>query len=212
MVLKKIVVTVMAILLGLTSVACGSSEDMSDREYVKTVEDSSVKEGESISVPTDIDEDGNFCNYVDVKVVGSFVDYDVVTSVPVESLQSVPDVFVDSNGRLKDGYSFVGVNVIFSSEEARDVNVASFDLVGIKGKQVDTYENFYHNGEKVSESLHDGGIIHLKEGEVAVTFGFFVEPQFFEKEQYYFVPEFFSSADDMKQDNYIEFTLQGGEK
>lgn len=173
---------------------------------ISQMESAAIKESKTISVATNMDEDGKLVDFIDVSVEESYIEKEKITKASLEPLKNTPDVFVDQKGNLKEGYSFVGVKMNIGSEKDLKINISSFKIRGIANGEYLSAECFYQDGKNISDNVHDIGMAEIKKGNrTEITLGFFADEEMMKSEKFYLVPEFFDIGED--QGNYIELAL-----
>lgn len=180
--------------------------DMS--EEISQMEEHAVGESESISIATTMDESGELTNYVNVSVVDTYVETEKITEASLDLLQDVIGAFIDEQGNLLDGYSFVGVKLNINSEKNLNINTASFVLRGISNDEYFDASCFYQDGKRTGSDVHEAGIAKIQTGTTEITVGFFADEEMMKCEKFILIPTVIETEN--SQNNYIEITIQKG--
>lgn len=204
------------ILISITGMcACGHSNDnnaatteetsVNMTEEIAQMEEHTVVESGSISVATTMDENGELADYVNVSVIDTYVETEKITEASLDLLQNVTGVFIDDEGNLLDGYSFVGVKLNIDSEKDLTINTSSFILRGINNDEYFDASCFYQDGNRTSSDVHEGGNAQLQTGTTEITVGFFADTDMMKCEKFLLIPTVIETED--SQNNYIEITI-----
>ena len=137
--------SMLLILLSITGMcACSQPNDKNDTaedkpvdmtEEIAQMEEHAVGEGESVSIAAAMDENGELTDHVDVSAADTYVETGKITEASLDLLKDVTGAFIDEQGNLLDGYSFVGVKLNIRSEKELKINTASFVLRGISNDE-----------------------------------------------------------------------------
>lgn len=212
--MKRIFSGLLVLFLIMGMSACGNPNDDSEdiaadvKEEISRMEEHAVGADKAVSVPTNVDENGEFTDYIDVSVVDSYVETERITKASLDLLQDVVGAFIDDKGNLLDGYSFVGVKLNIDSEKNLDIYTTSFQLRGISNDEYLDAGCFYQDGKRISDDVHDGGTAKLQEGTTEITVGFFAEEEMMKCEKFLLIPVVIDT--EASQDNYIEIALKKG--
>lgn len=87
-------------------------------------------------------------DHVDVSAADTYVETGKITEASLDLLKDVTGAFIDEQGNLLDGYSFVGVKLNIRSEKELKINTASFVLRGISKDEYFDASCFYQDGER----------------------------------------------------------------
>lgn len=177
-------------------------------EEIAQMEEYAVGESESVSIATAMDENGELTDHVDVSVVDTYVETGKITEASLDLLKDVTGAFIDEQGNLLDGYSFVGVKLNIRSEKELNINTASFVLRGISNDEYFDASCFYQDGEKTGTDVHEGGIAVVHPGTTELTVGFFADEEMMKCEKFLLIPTVIETED--SQNHYIEITIQKG--
>ena len=206
------------ILLTITGMcACSHSNDKNDTaeeppvnmtEEIAQMEEYAVGESESVSIATAMDENGELTDHVDISAADTYVETGKITEASLDLLKDVTGAFIDEQGNLLDGYSFVGVKLNIRSEKELNINTASFVLRGISNDEYFDASCFYQDGEKTGTDVHEGGIAVVHPGTTELTVGFFADEEMMKCEKFLLIPTVIETED--SQDHYIEITIRKG--
>lgn len=194
--------------------ACSQPNDTAEdkpvdmTEEIAQMEEYAVGESESVSIATAMDENGELTDHVDVSVVDTYVETGKITEASLDLLKDVTGAFIDEQGNLLDGYSFVGVKLNIRSEKELNINTASFVLRGISNDEYFDASCFYQDGEKTGTDVHEGGIAVVHPGTTELTVGFFADEEMMKCEKFLLIPTVIETED--SQNHYIEITIQKG--
>jgi hypothetical protein len=175
-------------------------------EEISKMEEYTVDENTPVSIATNVDENGELTDYVEVSVTDSYAETEKITKESLDLLKNVIGAFIDEDGNLLEGYSFVGVKLNMNSEKNLNVNTTSFKLKGIYNGEYLTADCFYQDGKRISSDIHDGGFAEIQQGTTEITVGFFVDKEMMKSEKFFLEPMVFETEN--SQNNYIEITLQ----
>lgn len=210
--------SLMLILLSITGMcACSQPNDKNDTaedkpvnmtEEIAQMEEYAVGESESVSIATAMDENGELADYVDVSAADTYVETGKITEASLDLLKDVTGAFIDEQGNLLDGYSFVGVKLNIRSEKELNINTASFVLRGISNDEYFDASCFYQDGERTGTDVHEGGIAVVHPGTTELTVGFFADEEMMKCEKFLLIPTVIETED--SQNNYIEITIRKG--
>ena len=203
------------ILISITGMcACRRPDDNTEeakvnmQEEITQMEEHAVGESESISIAANLDENGEFTDYIDMRGVDSYVETEKITKASIDLLQDVTGVFIDDKGNLLDDYSFVGVKLNINSQKDLNINTASFILRGINNDEYFDAGCFYQDGKRISSDIHEGGIAEIQSGTTEITVGFFADEEMIKCEKFLLIPTVIETED--SQNNYIEIEIQKG--
>ena len=84
-------------------------------EEISKMEEYTVDESTPVSIATNVDENGELTDYVEVSVTDSYVETEKITKESLDLLKNVIGAFIDEDGNLLEGYSFVGVKLNMNS-------------------------------------------------------------------------------------------------
>ncbi len=192
--------------------ACGRSENNTKeesanmKEEIAQMAEHAVGEGESVSVAANMDENGEITDYIDVSVADTYVETEKITKASLDLLKDVTGAFIDNEGNLLDGYSFVGVKLNITSEKDLSINTASFILRGISGDKYFDASCFYQDGKRTSSDIHQGGVAEIKQGMTEITVGFFADESMMKSKKFFLIPIVIETEDG--QNNYIETAIR----
>ena len=194
--------------------ACSQPNDTAEdkpvdmTEEIAQMEEYAVGESESVSIATAMDENGELTDHVDVSVVDTYVETGKITEASLDLLKDVTGAFIDEQGNLLDGYSFVGVKLNIRSEKELNINTASFVLRGISNDEYFDASCFYQDGKRTGTDVHEGGIAVVHPGTTELTVGFFADEEMMKCEKFLLIPTVIETED--SQNHYIEITIQKG--
>ena len=194
--------------------ACSQPNDTAEdkpvdmTEEIAQMEEYAVGESESVSIATAMDENGELTDHVDVSVVDTYVETGKITEASLDLLKDVTGAFIDEQGNLLDGYSFVGVKLNIRSEKELNINTASFVLRGISKDEYFDASCFYQDGKRTGTDVHEGGIAVVHPGTTELTVGFFADEEMMKCEKFLLIPTVIETED--SQNHYIEITIQKG--
>lgn len=175
-------------------------------EEISKMEENTVEESTPVSIATNVEENGEFTDYIDVSVGDSYVETEKITKESLDLLKNVVGAFIDEEGNLLEGYSFVGVKLNINSEKNLNVNTASFKLKGIDHGEYHVTDCLYQDGKRISGDIHEGGLAEIQQGTTEITVGFFVDKEMMKSEKFFLEPIVFETEE--SQNKYIEITLQ----
>lgn len=206
------------ILLTITGMcACSHSNDKNDTaeeppvnmtEEIAQMEEYAVGESETVSIATAMDENGELTDHVDVSAADTYVETGKIKEASLDLLKDVTGAFIDEQGNLLDGYSFVGVKLNIRSEKELNINTASFVLRGISKDEYFDASCFYQDGKRTGTDVHEGGIAVVHPGTTELTVGFFADEAMMKCEKFFLIPTVIETED--SQDHYIEITIRKG--
>ena len=209
--MKRISFSVLILLTMISFCACGlkyphtQEETENMKVEIEQIKKHTSEENQSISVATNIDDQGNFVDYVEVSVLDTFIEKGKISKASVDLLENVKGAFIDDNGNLLNGYSFVGVKLNIVSDKQLEINTASFILRGIKEEEYFDAGCFYQDGTRKSDDIHKSGVAEVQKGTTELTVGFFVDEDMMKCEKFIFIPTVIETED--SQNNYIELNL-----
>lgn len=185
-----------------------TEESVNMKEEINQMEEYTVGTGESISIATNMDESGELTDFVNMSIVDTYVESEKITKASLDLLQDVIGAFIDEQGNLLDGYSFVGVKLNINSEKDLNINTASFVLRGISNDEYFDASCFYQDGKRTGSDVHENGIAEIQQGTTEITVGFFADEEMMKCEKFILIPTVIETED--SQNNYIEITIQKG--
>lgn len=194
--------------------ACSQPNDTAEdkpvdmTEEIAKMEEHAVGEGESVSIAAAMDENGELTDHVDVSAADTYVETGKITEASLDLLKDVTGAFIDEQGNLLDGYSFVGVKLNIRSEKELKINTASFVLRGISNDEYFDASCFYQDGERTGTDVHEGGIAVVHPGTTELTVGFFADEEMMKCEKFLLIPTVIETED--SQNHYIEITIRKG--
>ena len=147
-------------------------------------------------------------DHVDVSAADTYVETGKITEASLDLLKDVTGAFIDEQGNLLDGYSFVGVKLNIRSEKELNINTASFVLRGISKDEYFDASCFYQDGKRTGTDVHEGGIAVVHPGTTELTVGFFADEAMMKCEKFFLIPTVIETED--SQDHYIEITIRKG--
>ncbi len=179
-------------------------------QEISQMEEQVVEETSSVSVASNVNENGELIDYIEVSVEDSYVETEKITKASLDLLTNVVGAFIDDEGNLLDGYSFVGIKLNIDTEKNLNVNTASFVLRAVNNGEYHDAGCFYHDGQRISDDVHQGGQAELQQGTTEITVGFFADKEVMESEKFLLVPKIIDTED--SQNNYIEVAIKKGNK
>lgn len=191
--------------------ACSRSDNSMEeesanmKEEIAQMEEHAVGKNESILAATSMDENGKLADYIDVSVTDTYVETKKITKASLDLLKDVTGAFIDDEGNLLDGYSFVSVKLNINSEKDLSINTASFILRGINGDEYFDASCFYQDGKRTSSDIHQGGVAEIQQGITEITVGFFADEAMMKCEKFLLIPTVIETEE--SQNNYIEITI-----
>ena len=194
--------------------ACSQPNDTAEdkpvdmTEEIAKMEEHAVGEGESVSIAAAMDENGELTDHVDVSAADTYVETGKITEASLDLLKDVTGAFIDEQGNLLDGYSFVGVKLNIRSEKELNINTASFVLRGISKDEYFDASCFYQDGKRTGTDVHEGGIAVVHPGTTELTVGFFADEAMMKCEKFFLIPTVIETED--SQNHYIEITIRKG--
>ena len=190
--------SLLLILLTITGMcACSHSNDKND-----------TAEEPPVNMTEEIDENGELTDHVDISAADTYVETGKITEASLDLLKDVTGAFIDEQGNLLDGYSFVGVKLNINSEKDLNINTASFVLRGISNDEYFDASCFYQDGKRTGTDVHEGGIAVVHPGTTELTVGFFADEAMMKCEKFFLIPTVIETED--SQDHYIEITIRKG--